>query len=217
MEISQGEQSPVSTRPSTPARGSAPDLAVRGYRPRTPAVRNHPDELKQMCILHHPYQHKVDYCEVEKLKYYMQGGIYCQAASNVSQQSNHGQQEITSLRGHLAKMAGSMVSLIPDSKTKTKSALFWFWSPVSTRPSSLPSLPSDKTWLSPQMNVEKLQKMAGVVRTGGKGSLSRTFLLEGLSRPGEGCMQTKQIWESLWLSILSVGMKSNRDFEAVEH
>ncbi|KAL4575067.1 hypothetical protein LXL04_021908 [Taraxacum kok-saghyz] len=64
------------------------------------------------------------------------------------------------------------------------------------------------------MNVEKLQKMAVFVRTGGNGSLSRTFLLEGLSRHGEGCMQTKQIWESLWLSILTVVTKSNKDFEA---
>ncbi|KAL4573024.1 hypothetical protein LXL04_019817 [Taraxacum kok-saghyz] len=41
--------------PWTPPEAAAPDPAVRGCRLRTPAVRNHPDELKQVCTPHHPY------------------------------------------------------------------------------------------------------------------------------------------------------------------
>ncbi|KAL4557768.1 hypothetical protein LXL04_035957 [Taraxacum kok-saghyz] len=43
------------TAPWTPPEPAAPDPAVRGCRPRTLAVRNHPDELKQVCTPHHPY------------------------------------------------------------------------------------------------------------------------------------------------------------------
>ena len=41
--------------PWTPPEAAAPDPAVRGCRPRTPAVRKHPNELQQACTPHQPY------------------------------------------------------------------------------------------------------------------------------------------------------------------